>query len=138
MLVAPLPRQDELPLPEPCPLRAGFLLHLTIGTLGIALEVEGPALAHHRRGDVAAADHADGDDALVSVAASWLTPDRAAFDQAAEGFCRAFAASPGLRRQAAGLGSLRRIDTPEPDALARELERVAVDDSSDPFEGRRG
>ena len=135
VLVPPLPRRDELPLPQPCPLSAGFLLRATISALGIALEVERPALAHYRGGNVAAIDRAHRDNAPVAIAVARFTPYLPALHQPTERLGCAPAASPGLRRQAAGLGSFRCVDTPKPNALTCDLERVAIDNAGGAFEG---
>lgn len=76
--------------------------------------------------DVAAIDHADRDDAFP-MASVGLAADLPAINQAGEGGLGFPAAGPGAAVRRAPLGQLGGVDAVKADALAGQLEGVAVD-----------
>ncbi|MEK0081944.1 hypothetical protein U1T56_02180 [Geminicoccaceae bacterium SYSU G07066] len=132
LLLAPapmLPGRHERAGPHAAPLRARRLLLAEI-VLAVPAVGECPAVLDHPGIDLGLAHPADGHRPVPAIPLP-----RAAFhgprpDQVGEGEGRLPAARPGLAVQLAGLSRLRRIDRLQPDAVAVDLQRVAVDHRS--------
>ena len=100
---------------------------------------ERPALRDHPAIQVFGARAADGDDPAVAVGVTRLAGDRPLADVIGQRKGRLLAAAVRLAGGLARLAQLGRVDAIEPDALAVDLERVAVNDRWPPDKvGRAG
>ncbi len=86
-------------------------------------------MRHHPGVQILAIGIADSHGAPIAVPAAFLACDGAAVDLPGQGVRSTFSASPRLTIAVTGLSSLWGVDAVEPDALAVDLQRVAVDDA---------
>src|SRR5260370_28612268 len=125
--------------PHPAPGRPRLALGGGVAALAVTPIVDGIARAHHDVAEVVAARGADRDVAVVAVLIDRRATDRAAADRRGEGARRRAAARIiAPRTGAALLPALRRIDAEQADALAQNLDRIAVDDARAARDRRTG
>jgi hypothetical protein len=127
-VLAPIPWGIKLPLVDTERIAFGPVLRERVVALTEVLVLECPAIADQPLAEVLATDGALGNDTIVGLALA-LAHHGAASDSLRQGLRSIAAAAPlsGLRTRAA-LGRLRGIHAPHADALAADLEGVAVDD----------
>src|SRR5512140_2414194 len=110
-----------------------------VAALAVTPIVDGIAGTHHDVAEVVVARGADRDVAVIAVLIDRCATDPAAADRRGERARRHAAARIAAPRSGAALlPALRRIDAEQADALAQDLDRIAVDDARAARDRRAG
>ena len=126
MLCPPFPRRRESLIPQAPPRLPRLLLGGRVGAAAVARVIKRLSCSHHRRGEVFAASLAPRHGAAVAVGGHLVALDQPALGEPDQRLFRGPAAVEGLSAPFALLPQLRRVNTPQPDTLAVDLQRVPI------------
>lgn len=130
VLAAPLPRRSNPASPDSDPRYARLPLSGLKYAPAELRVVERPSLLDELAGEIAAADRADRDLTTPTVKILRLAADRSRGKSCSERVPGTIATRPGaLLHVGARLAIFRRINAPEADARAADVEGVAIDDN---------
>jgi len=124
------PRLDVTSFPDSPAGALGITLSFAISALRVLRPVQRQALAHKPFAEIGAADRTGRDRPAIRVEVKGRAVDWTPGDECIEVICclRAAAILQTILA-AASLAALRRVDTPEPDPVSVNFQRVAVNDA---------